>query len=193
VELSAGSYPHPRSTSSRASRPIDLHFDRVSANRDGTAYHYRNYEFTPSELVPGYMTHQTSRSDESNDMPSQKTTDRGVVLTSFRARDWDYLGWRYSVLSSIAVAGWNNVLNMIPARDSAEHASFSDKDRAWLRGWLQWTDTNKELLRHTRTILGRPHLARSMASAISGDRGSSFSSTGCASPVCALCSMRRLG
>ena len=49
-------------------------------------------------------------------MPQVKT-DRGVMLTRFRARDWDYLGWRYSLLSSIAVAGWNNVLNMIPARD----------------------------------------------------------------------------
>ncbi len=175
----AGSYPHPtfHDEQPESFTPYpDLHFDRVSANRERyTAYHYRNYEFTPSELVPGYMTHQTSRSDESNDMPSQKTTDRGVVLTSFRARDWDYLGWRYSVLSSIAVAGWNNVLNMIPARDSAEHASFSDKDRAWLRGWLQWTDTNKELLRHTRTILGQPALGKiDGTSAISGDRGFVF-------------------
>ncbi len=43
----------------------------------------------------------------------------------FRARDWDYLGWRYSLLSSIATGGWNNVLNMIPARDPDGRRHFS--------------------------------------------------------------------
>ncbi|MBL0171742.1 MAG: hypothetical protein IPP90_13655 [Gemmatimonadaceae bacterium] len=175
----AGSYPHPTFNDEQPESftPYpDLHFDRVSANRERyTAYRYRNYEFTPSELVPGFITHQTSRSDDRDDMPSQKTSDRGIVLTSYRARDWDYLGWRYSVLSSIAVAGWNNVLNMLPARDSAEYAAFSEKDRAWLRGWLQWTATNKELLRHTRTILGQPSLGKiDGTSAIVGDRGFIF-------------------
>ena len=160
----AGSYPHPTFNDEQPESftPFpDLHFDRVSADRERyTAYRYRNYEFTPSELVPGFMTHQTPRLDEREDMPFVKTADRGTVLTSFRARDWDYLGWRYSVLSSIAVAGWNNVLNMLPARDSAEHANFAATDRAWLRRWLQWTGEHKELLRHTRTILGQPALGK---------------------------------
>ena len=123
----AGSYPHPTFNDEQPESftPYpDLHFDRVSADRERwTAYRYRNYEFLPSELVPGFITHQTSRSDDRGDMPSRKTPDRGTVLTSYRARDWDYLGWRYSLLSSIAVAGWNNVLDMLPARDSAENAS----------------------------------------------------------------------
>jgi hypothetical protein len=175
----AGSYPHPTFNDEQPESftPYpDLHFDRVSADRERyTAYRYRNYEFTPSELVPGFITHQTSRSDERDEMPSQKTVDRGTVLTSFRARDWDYLGWRYSLLSSIAVAGWNNVLNMLPARDSAENASFSEADRAWMRRWLQWTVTNKELLRRTRTILGQPALGKvDGTSAIIGDRGFVF-------------------
>jgi len=175
----AGSYPHPTFNDEQPESftPYpDLHFDRVSADRERyTAYRYRNYEFTPSELVPGFITHQTSRSNESDRMPSRKTPDRGVVLTSFRARDWDYLGWRYSLLSSIAVAGWNNVLDMLPARDSAENANFSEKDRAWLRHWLQWTSTNKELLRHTRTILGQPAIGRvDGTSAIVGDHGFMF-------------------
>ena len=160
----AGSYPHPTFNDEQPESftPFpDLHFDRVSADRERyTAYRYRNYEFTPSELVPGFITHQTPRLDETEEMPSAKTADRGIVLTSFRARDWDYLGWRYSVLSSIAVAGWNNVLNMLPARDSAENANFGDTDRAWLRGWLRWTDEHRELLRHTRTILGQPALGK---------------------------------
>ena len=175
----AGSYPHPtfHDEQPESFTPYpDLHFDRVSADRERyTAYRYRNYEFTPSELVPGYITHQTSRSDESDDMPARKTTDRGVVLTSFRARDWDYLGWRYSLLSSIAIAGWNNVIDMLPARDSAEYASFSAADRAYFRKWLRFTKDNKELLRHTRTILGQPALGKvDGTSAIVGDRGFIF-------------------
>ena len=38
-----------------------------------------------------------------------------MILFAFR--DWDYLGWKYSLISSIAVGGLNNVINMIPARD----------------------------------------------------------------------------
>lgn len=175
----AGSYPHPTFNDEQPESftPYpDLHFDRVSADRERyTAYRYRNYEFTPSELVPGFITHQTSRSDGRDEMPSQQIAGRGIVLTSYRARDWDYLGWRYSLLSSIAVAGWNNVLNMLPARDSAENASFREADRAWMRSWLDWTVKNKELLRHTRTILGQPALGKvDGTSAIDGDHGFIF-------------------
>ena len=86
----------------RAARDLravpDLHFDRVSADRQRyTAYRYRIYDFAPNEIVPGYMTHQTPRSDESGRMPERRTDDRGTVLQPLRARDWDYLGWRYSV------------------------------------------------------------------------------------------------
>ncbi len=175
----AGSYPHPTSTDEQPESFVpfpDLHFDRVSADRERyTAYWYKNYEFAPSEIVPGYMTHQTSRSDETDDMPSTRTKDRGVVLDRFRARDWDYLGWRYSVISSIAVGGWNNMIDMIPARDLAEDRAFSAEDQAWWRHWLDWTAANKELLRHTRTILGQPALGKADGtSAIVGDHGYVF-------------------
>jgi hypothetical protein len=174
----AGSYPHPTFNDEQPESFVpfpDLHFDRVSADRERwTAYRYRNYEFTPSELVPGFITHQTSRSDDIGEMPGKKT-DRGMMLQPFRVRDWDYLGWRYSVLSSIAVAGWNNVINMIPARDPEEHDAFSEADRKWFRTWIDWTDTNKEYLRHTRTIVGQPAIGRvDGTSAIVGDRGFIF-------------------
>ncbi len=175
----AGSYPHPtfndEQPESFAPYP-DLHFDRVSADRERyTAYRYRMYEFVPSELVPGFMTHQTPRLDDSGEMPAAKIAERGTVLLSYRARDWDWLGWRYSVLSSIAVAGWNNVLDMMPARDSAENANFRDEDRAWLRGWLEWTARNKELLRLTKPILGQPALAKVDGTAmIDADHGYIF-------------------
>ena len=151
----AGSFPHPTFNDEQPESFMpfpDLHFDRVSANRERwTAYRYRNYEFTPSELMPGFITHQTSRGDDTGEMPEKKT-DRGVMLLPLRVRDWDYLGWRYSLLSSIAVAGWNNVLDMIPARDLEEHRAFSAADRQWFRKWIDWTNTNKEYLRQTRTI-----------------------------------------
>lgn len=159
----AGSYPHPTFHDEQPESFIpfpDLHFDRVSADRERfTAYRYRNYEFAPSELVPGFITHQTSRGDDTGEMPEKKT-DKGIMLLPFRERDWDYLGWRYSLLSSIAVAGLNNVLDLIPARDPAEYGAFSAADRQWFRRWIDWTDANKEYLRNTRTILGQPAIGK---------------------------------
>ena len=175
----AGSYPHPTYNDEQPESFVPfpgLHFDRISADRQRyTAYRYRNYDFAPSEIVPGFITHQTPRLDDSGRMPERKTDDRGVVLLPFRERDWDYLGWRYSLLSSVATAGWNNVLNMIPARDLDEDRHFSDADRKWFRQWLDWTDRNRELLRHTRTIIGQPAMGRTDGTAaIAGDRGFIF-------------------
>ena len=175
----AGSYPHPTSNDEQPESFVpfpDLHFDRVSADRQRyTAYRYRIYDFAPSEIVPGFANHQTSRADDTGEMPERTTPDRGRVLLPLRARDWDYLGWRYSLLSSIATAGWNNVLNMIPARDPEEFRHFSEADRRWFRGWIAWTDANKELLRHTRPILGQPAIGKiDGTSAIADNRGFIF-------------------
>jgi len=175
----AGSYPHPTATDEQPESFVpfpDLHFDRVSADRQRyTAYRYRMYDFAPNEIVPGFITHQTPRSEETGKMPERRTDDRGVVLQSFRARDWDYLGWRYSLLSSIATGGWNNVINMIPARDPDEHKQFAEADRRWFRGWIDWTAKNKEYLRRTRPILGQPALGRvDGTAAVNGDRGFVF-------------------
>lgn len=175
----AGSYPHPTWSDEQPESFVpfpDLHFDRVSANRQRfTAYRYRIHDFAPSEIVPGFANHQTSRSDDTGRMPERQTEDRGRVLLPIRERDWDYLGWRYSLLSSIATAGWNNVLNMIPARDLEEYRNFSAADRRWFRGWLDWTDANKEVLRHTRQILGAPALGKiDGTSAVVNNRGVIF-------------------
>ncbi|HEX6975220.1 MAG TPA: hypothetical protein VF147_12530, partial [Vicinamibacterales bacterium] len=175
----AGSYPHPTFNDEQPESFVpfpDLHFDRVSADRQRyTAYRYRVYDFAPNEIVPGFANHQTSRGDDTGEMPEQQTKDRGRVLLPLRARDWDYLGWRYSLLSSIATAGWNNILNMIPARDPEEFKAFSEADRRWFRRWIDWTAENKELLRHTRPILGAPALGKvDGTSAIVGIRGFVF-------------------
>jgi len=155
----AGSYPHPTSTDEQPESFVsfpDLKLDRVSADRERyTAYRYRNYEFAPGEIVPGFITHQTGRNDDTGHMPAA-----GETLLPFRRRDWDYLGWRYSLLSSIAIAGWNNVIDMIPARDPEEFHNFSPADRDWFLHWIDWADAHKEYLRHTRTILGQPAIGK---------------------------------
>jgi hypothetical protein len=175
----AGSYPHPTFNDEQPESFMpfpDLHFDRVSADRQRyTAYRYRMYDFAPSEIVPGFVTHQTPRLDDGGQMPEQRTDDRGTVLQRYRARDWDYLGWRYSLLSSIATGGWNNVLNMIPARDEDEAKHFSDGDRRWFRAWIDWTERHKEYLRQTRPIIGQPALGKvDGTSAILDNRGFIF-------------------
>ncbi|MGE5114233.1 MAG: hypothetical protein ACM3JB_25510, partial [Acidobacteriaceae bacterium] len=157
----------------------DVHFDRVSADRMRFVnYWYRNYQFAPEEIIPGYMTHQTERSvnvppDSATGGHPQETK---TVYTAFRGRDWDYLGYKYSVLSSIATAGWNNVVDMIPGRDIEEFRTFAGSaDEAWIRQWLRWTVKNKEYLRETRTILGAPEMGKiDGTSAIIRDRGFLF-------------------
>jgi len=165
----AGTYPHPTSTDEQPESFVpfpDLHFDRVSADRERyTAYRYRIRDFAPPELMPGYMTHQTPRSNDAGEM----------VETAFRRRDWDYLGWRYSVISSIAVGGLNNVVDMIPARDPEEFKYFSAGDIAFFRKWLAWTDANREFLSNTRFLFGEPQIGKiDGTSAITGDHGYIF-------------------
>ncbi|MGI8498838.1 MAG: hypothetical protein ACR2OG_14790 [Gemmatimonadaceae bacterium] len=174
----AGSYPHPTANDEQPESFVpfpDLHFDRVSADRERyTAYRYRNYEFAPSEIVPGFITHQTARNDDTGSMP-ESAVGNDTLPVRFRPRDWDLLGWRYSVLSTVAIAGWNNVLNMIPARDSAEFQHFASRDAEWMRRWLRWAADHKEYLRHTRTILGQPAIGKvDGTAAIIGDRGYIF-------------------
>jgi len=173
----AGSYPHPTGNDEQPEsfKPFpDLHFDRVSADRARFVnYWYRNYQFAPEEVIPGYATHQTERSKEVTE-PDGSTKVK-TMYSRYRVRDWDYLGYKYSFISSIATAGWNNVVDMIPARDPEEAHYFSAKDKAWIRGWLDWTTKNKQYLLHTRTILDQPALGHvDGTAAIRGDRGYLF-------------------
>jgi hypothetical protein len=176
----AGNYPHPTGNDEQAESFLpypDLHFDRVSADRMRFVnYWYRNYEFAPHEVVPGYMTHQTPR--ERNVTATKGASPKRItetVYTSFRQRDWDYLGYQYSVLSSIATAGWNNVMDMIPGRDPSESEHFSEADKSWIREWIAWAVKHKELLKQTRTILGQPAMGRvDGTAAVAGDHGFLF-------------------
>ncbi|MGA2864435.1 MAG: hypothetical protein ABSF95_08095 [Verrucomicrobiota bacterium] len=150
----AGTYPHPLNSDEQPEsfRAFpDLHWSRVSADRQRrTAYWYRTECFVPPEIMPGYMTHQTPRND------SQGQT----IRTTFRTADWDLLGWKYSVISSIATAPFNLLVNFIPARDQREFQAFSPADRKWFRDWFDWTDQNAETLGRVQPILGAPQLGR---------------------------------
>ena len=112
------------------------------------------------------MTHQTPRNDAQGDC----VRDR-----AFHARDWDYLGWRYSVLSSIGTAPFNHVVDLLPARDETEFKHFRPEDQQWLRQWMDWTDAHRATLHHLRPIIGPPVLGRvDGTAAIVGDRGFVF-------------------
>ena len=149
-----GTSPHPLNSDEQPEsfRAFpDLHWSRVSADRQRrSAYWYRTECFVPSEIMPGYMTHQPSRND-----PNGHT-----VRTRFRPADWDLLGWKYSVISSIATAPFNLMVNYIPARDEREFKAFSPADQKWFRDWFDWTDQNLEILRNVKPILGAPQLGR---------------------------------
>jgi len=67
------------------------------------------------------------------------------------------------------------VVSMIPARDKAERQAFSQADKDWIRNWLQWTEQNRDYLRHTRSILHQPQIGKlDGTSAIQNDRGYLF-------------------
>ena len=165
-----GSYPHPTTNDEQPGsfeNFPDLHFSRVSGNRQRWATWYFHMEqFTPWELVPGYMTHQTPRNDAKN----QCVRDR-----PFHTRDWDVLGWRYSVISSIGSAPFNHVVDLLPARDETEVKHFLPADQQWLRSWMDWTDANRALLKKLRPLIGPPVLGRiDGTAAIDGDHGFVF-------------------
>jgi hypothetical protein len=150
----AGTYPHPLvSDEQPESFPAfpDLHWSRVSADRQRrSAWYYRQECFVPVEIIPGYMTHQTPRLTEKGECRRDR----------FRPADWDLLGWKYSVISTIATAPFNLVVNFLPARDEREFKAFSAADQKWFRDWLDWTDSNLEILRNVKPILGAPQLGR---------------------------------
>ncbi len=170
----AGNWPWPmfgdEQPESHADFP-DLHFARVEANRMRyTNFLYRNYEYYPTEALPGFISHQVPRHGGNTEQEETSPTETG-----WRMRNFDYLGWKYSVISSIGYAGINHVIGMLPSRDVGEFRHFSAADQAWLRKWLGWTDSNISTLRHTRLILGEPALGKADGSAaIIHDRGYIF-------------------
>lgn len=168
----AGNYPHPtggdEQPESFEAFP-DLHFDRCSADQQRkTTYWYRQRQFCPTELMPGFITHQTPRNDAQG---------YGERLKETILRDWDRLGWEYSLISSIATAPFAHAFSMIPARDKAEFDLFMKdaESHAFAKRWFTWTDENIEILRHMRCIMGPPGIGKTDGTAaVEGDHGFIF-------------------
>lgn len=165
----AGTYPHPMMSDEQPgsfNAIPDLSTDRVNGARQRyIAWRLMTQDFCPVEILPGYITHQTQRSDAEREMRRDR----------YRTRDWDRLGWKYNLLSSIATAPFNHVINYIPARDADEFNAFSDDDKAFFRRWLDFTDQHMDYLRNVRPILGQPMIGRcDGTSAIRGNRGFVF-------------------
>jgi len=164
-----GSYPHPMASDEQPGsfRAFpDLHFSRVSADRTRNRnFWFRVQNFAPVELVPGFTTHQTMRSDKK----------RVMRRDPYRRADWDYLGWKYSIISSLATAPYHHVVNYIPARSVEEFKAFAEEDKKWIRDWFDWTDDNMEVLSKLRPIIGQPMVGRcDGTAAIDGDQGFVF-------------------
>ncbi len=163
-----GSYPHPTGTDEQPGsfRPFaDLHMDRVAADHQRyVSYRYTVREFTPPSLNPGFISHQT-----------QRNGPNGFTTNNFRLKDWDVQGWKYSLLSTIATAPYNLVVNMIPARNSEEFRALSKNDQADFRKWMAWPDQHRPYIAKTRPILGPPMVGKvDGTSMIDGSHGYLF-------------------
>lgn len=165
----AGTYPHPMMSDEQPGSFVafpDLSTDRVSAARQrSVAYKLMIDDFIPIEIMAGFITHQTQRLDGENILHRDR----------FRVSDWDYLGWKFNLLSSISTAPFNHVVNYIPARDSKEYKSFSKDDKAFFNYWLDFTDKNAGYLKNIKSILGQPMVGKcDGTSAIIKDNGYIF-------------------
>lgn len=120
---------------------------RVELNR------YRARQLVPNHRVPGFMFHQTERSN--NTGPPDGPSDGIATLIwnrDLHLRDFDRLGFKYSVMSSIGTAGLNNVLAMLPGRDTEVFSKFPAADKAFVKRWLDWTDDNMAVLANTQAL-----------------------------------------
>jgi hypothetical protein len=127
----------------------DLHTDRLAGNKQRqVAKGYRD-EFCPNDAVPGFAFHQTDRDPTA--LQKEVCSD-GRCTNHSRVRDFDLLGYRYSLLSSIGTGGLNNVMNMLPARDVQESKLFPQADLAFVHDWIAWADQHVALLKLTRPV-----------------------------------------
>lgn len=140
----------------------DLHTDRLAGNKQRqVAKSYRD-EYCPNDALPGFAFHQTDR----DPTKLQNTVCSAGRCSNFsRVRDFDLLGFRYSLLSSIGTGGLNNVINLLPARDTEEFDKFPKTDLAFVADWLEWADANVPLLKQTRPI---PSLSTPGAGVVDG-------------------------
>jgi hypothetical protein len=127
----------------------DLHTDRLAGNKQRQVAELYRSQFCPNDALPGFAFHQTDR--DATEAQKGVCAD-GRCSNHSRVRDFDLLGYRYSLLSSIGTGGLNNVVNMLPARDEQEFKLFPTDDLSFVNHWLAWTDANVGLLQRTRPV-----------------------------------------
>jgi len=150
----AGSYAEPMQSdeqpeSWQAVVP-DPSTDRCSANHMRRMnYLYMMTQMCPPSAMPGFAHHQTDR---------YLVDGTFVRNADLHARDYDYFGSTYALLSSIASGGLNNVVCMIPARDEGEFAAFpadagaTQMSVAFYRTWFAWADAHMPHLRASKFL-----------------------------------------
>jgi hypothetical protein len=151
----AGSYAEPIAGDENPESygvPIpSLHTDHVAGdNTRKINYIYSTQGLLPPARIPGFMFHQSERTDD--DGHHYCTKKEVLCVNNSNTRDFDLLGYKYSVLSTIGTAGLNNVVTMIPARDVAEFTHFPQEDISFIKKWLAWTDSNIDKLQNTQWI-----------------------------------------
>jgi len=175
----AGSYTEPIAGDENPETygvPIaSLHTDHVAADNTRIInYKYSVKQLIPPSRVPGFIFHQTERTADNGTNPCFSSSK---LCYDSNVRDFDLMGYKYSLLSTVGTAGQNNVLTMIPARDVEEFKLFPAADLAFIKDWLAWTDTNLRFLRNTAAIaqLGSPSVGSIDGTAsMDGDEGYIF-------------------
>ena len=128
----------------------DLHTDRLAGNKQRQVASAYRAQFCPNDALPGFAFHQTDRDPTA--LQEKICPGGGRCANHARTRDFDLLGYRYSLLSSIGSGGLNNILNMLPARDAQEFQLFPAEDLAFVRDWIGWADQHVSLLKLTRPL-----------------------------------------
>ena len=116
-----------------------LHTDKIAADfmRRGNR-ELRLEHFASMDSIPGFIGHQSDR----------YLPDGSLPWTDDNLRDFDLMGFPYSLLSNIATAGLNLVHTYLPARDLQEYHVLPAKLIEFWSFWLSWTDEHQEEIRN---------------------------------------------
>eukprot|EP01064_Diplonema_japonicum_P007186 TRINITY_DN1488_c0_g1_i1.p1 TRINITY_DN1488_c0_g1~~TRINITY_DN1488_c0_g1_i1.p1 ORF type:complete len:894 (+),score=220.21 TRINITY_DN1488_c0_g1_i1:47-2728(+) len=126
-----------------------FHTDIVTAGKMRSVnYLYSSSSLLAASMVPGFISHQTERSADNQTVPCEGASPCYGV----NQRDFDYLGYKFSLLSTVGTAGANLVWAMMPARDTQEYEFLPQKDKDFIAGWLTFADTNLMYLKNTDNI-----------------------------------------
>ncbi|CAF1007590.1 unnamed protein product [Rotaria sordida] len=121
-----------------------LHTDKIATNfmLPGNR-ELRLEHFGSMENIPGFIGHQSERFSADGRLPWQ---DHDI-------RDFDLMGFPYSLLANVASAGLNLIHNMIAARDLQEYYLLPERTLQFWTYWIQWTDKHIEEIRNSIPFL----------------------------------------